>query len=119
VKCPHCEGETDPTLAYCMVCGEQIELDPEAVREHIERDEQAEAVEYMEGQTQAGLYACAFLLVCVVAFRIIVVRAVVADVAPGYYSSSKPVEDKNLEPNPALDTPTFTVDFPDWKPDKK
>ena len=119
MKCPHCDGETDPTLAYCMVCGEQIELDPDAVREHIERDEQAEAVEFMEGQTKAGLYACAFVLVCVVAFRVIVVRSVVGDVAPAYYGSSKVVEERNLEPNPALDTPNVTIDFPDWKPNAK
>lgn len=118
MKCPHCEGETDPTLAYCMVCGEQIELDPDAVREHIEKDEQQEAVEFMEGQTRAGLYACAFLLVCVVAFRIIVVRSVVGDVGPGYYAPSKVVEEKNVEPNAALEAPTLGVDIPDWKPNK-
>ncbi len=117
MQCPHCDGETDPTLAYCMVCGEQIELDPDRVREHIERDEAQEAVEYMEGQTRAGLYACAFVLVTIVAFRLIVVRPLAqADVGPGYYGSTKAVEEKNLEPNPALDQPNMPVDIPDWKP---
>ena len=119
MKCPHCDGETDPTLAYCMVCGEQIELDPDAVREHIEKDEEQEAIEFMEGQTRAGLYACAFLLVCVVVFRIVVVRAVVADVAPGVQGSSKVVEEKNLEPSQMLDAQLIGVDIPDWKPAPK
>jgi hypothetical protein len=118
MKCPHCEGETDPTLAYCIICGEQIELDQDAIRDHIEKDEQQEAIEFMEGQTKGALYACAFVLVCIVAFRIIVVRSVVGDVGPGFYSSPKVVEDKNLEPNPALDVPTIGVDIPDWKPNK-
>ena len=119
MKCPHCEGDTDPTLAYCIICGEQIELDPEAVQEHLEKDEEAEAIEFMEGQTLAGVYACGFLLVCVVIFRLIVVHPVVGDVGPGYMSSPKIVDDKNLEPNPALEVPAPGIEFPDWKPNPK
>jgi hypothetical protein len=119
MKCPHCEGDTDPTLAYCMICGEQIELDPERVKEHLEKDEQQEAIEFMEGQTRGALYACLFLLVCVVAFRLIVVRPVVGDVGPGFYGSPKVVEEKNLEPNPALEPPLLTLDIPEWKPNAK
>lgn len=115
MQCPHCDEETDPTLAYCMKCGEQIELDQDAVKRHLEKDEELEAVEFMEGQTRAGLYACGFLLVCVVVFRLIVVRTVTGDVAPGYYGSPKPVLEKNLEPASALEAPTVPVDIPDWK----
>jgi hypothetical protein len=115
MQCPHCAQQTDPTLAYCMSCGEQIELDPEAIQDHLEKDEEAEAIEYMEGQTRGGLYACAFLLVCVVAFRLIVVCPIVADVGPGYYGSAQTLDDKGLEPQAALDLPQIPVDIPDWR----
>src|SRR5580700_8922848 len=118
MRCPHCEQETDPTLAYCMLCGEALELDPDAIHEHFEKNEEREAIEFMEGQTRGALYACAFLLVVVVAFRIIVVRSVTGDVAPGYHASPKAVVERNLEPPAALDVPALTVDLPDWRPDK-
>jgi len=119
MQCPHCDQETDPTLAYCMKCGEQLQVDAEAAMRHLQRDEDLDAIEFMEGQTRGAFYACAFLLVCIVAFRLIVVRTVVGDVAPGYFGSARPLAEKNnLEPPVAVDVPVLTLEIPDWRPTK-
>jgi hypothetical protein len=118
MQCPHCDQDTDPTLAFCMKCGEAIELDAAAVQQHFEKNEEMEAVEFMEGQTRSALYVCAFLLVTVVAFRLVVIRPFSdrTDVAPGYMGSSQPVLDKNVEPPTAVDIPKASLDIPDWRP---
>ncbi|HZU97506.1 MAG TPA: hypothetical protein VFF73_12470 [Planctomycetota bacterium] len=121
MQCPHCDQETDPTLQYCMSCGEPLELDPEQVKKHFEKNEEIEAIEFMEGQTRGALYATAFLLVCVVIFRLIVVRALPrdTDVAPGYNASLKPVAEKNLDEPAALEVPRINIEIPDWRPEGK
>jgi hypothetical protein len=113
VECPHCSQETDPTLVYCKVCGEQIELDPEAVHKALKRDEERDAIEIIEQQSRAAMYVAAFLLACVFGLRFVLVRDVQADASAGYYVPAKVAEDKNLDPPPALDLDPIAVDLPD------
>ena len=121
MQCPHCDQDTDPTLAFCMKCGEAIEMDAAAVAQHFKKNEELEAIEFMEGQTRAGLYVCAFLLVTVVAFRLIVIRPISekTDVAPGYMGSIKAVVEKRVDPPTAVDIPKASLEIPDWIPPKK
>jgi hypothetical protein len=113
VDCPHCGKDADPTLLYCKFCGMAVELDEVEVAKHIERNEERDAVEIMEQQTRIAVYVTAFLLVVVIAFRLIVVRPVTGEVAPGYYAPTKIVDDKGIDPPAALDLPTVPVEIPD------
>lgn len=119
MECPHCSADTDPTLLYCKNCGEQIELDPEQVRKSIERDEEVLAVEHLEEKTKVGLYLAAFVLVVVIAFRIVVVRRVEGEVNPGYFAPARVVEDKAAEPPASVELPVAPIEIPTEKEDKK
>jgi hypothetical protein len=119
MECPHCGEDTDPTLLFCRICGQGLEIDEEAVQKDIERDEAQQAVEFMEERTKAGMYIALFVLAAVIAFRVVVLRRVVADVHPGYMAPAKMLDDKGIDPPQTLDMPIQPVEIPDWRPDKK
>jgi hypothetical protein len=112
MECPHCNQETSPTYLYCERCGEQLELDLEAVRQTMERDSVADAIEMAEKQTRSALYLVVFLLVSVIAFRFVALRPVVADAIPGYYAPYKLIEDKGLEPPASLEVTKIPLEIP-------
>lgn len=119
MDCPHCGEDTDPTLLYCKFCGQAIELDPEAVQKHIERDEEKLAIEHLEERTRIGLYAAAFSLVAVIALRLVVIAPVPGEVSVGYYPPAQIVQDKNLDPPAGLDLPVEDIDIPNDDRTKK
>jgi hypothetical protein len=112
MECPHCNQETDPTLVYCKVCGEQIELDPEAVHKALLRDAELDAIEIMEHQSRSAMYIAGFLLVCAFGLHFVLCREVRADASAGYFAPSKVVEGKDLDPQAALDLDPIAVDIP-------
>src|SRR5579872_2187980 len=119
MECPHCGEETDPTLIYCKVCGESMELDEETVNKAIERDTELEAIEDMEIQSRGTLYLSIFALASIIALRLVLLRPVPSDVSPGYYADSRILETKSLEPPAALPLDEAPIPIPDWKPEDK
>jgi hypothetical protein len=112
MECPHCGQETSPTLLYCEVCGEQLQLDLEGVRRTMERDSVAEAIEDAERKSRGALYFSIFLLVTAIVFRIIAIRPVNVDFVDGYYAPFQPLEQKGLEPPSSLEVKAIPLDFP-------
>jgi hypothetical protein len=112
MECPHCNQETSPTYLYCEKCGEQLELDLEGVRQTMERDSLAEAIELAEKQSRKALYVTIFLFVSVIAFRFVALRPVVADAFPAYFAPFKMIEDKGFEPAASLDIQRLPVEVP-------
>lgn len=113
MECPHCSQDTDPTLVYCKVCGEQIELDPEQVHKALERDSERDAIEMMEEQSRVAIYVTLFLLVSVFALRLVLLRPVVGDVGTGYFAPARVVEEKHLDPNPLIEIEPLVIEVPD------
>lgn len=112
MECPHCGQETSPTYLYCEKCGQQLELNLEAVRKSMERDELADAMEMAERETRIALYLTAFFLACVIGLRIVAVRPVVADSFAGFQLPFKAIEEKGLEPPATLEVKPIPLDIP-------
>jgi hypothetical protein len=113
MECPHCGQETDPTLAYCKVCGQQVEFDADALHQAFERDAEHDAVEMLDEQSRAAIYVTVFVLVSVFALRLVLLHPPSADITAGYFPPARLLVEKNLDPAATLDVEPATIDIPE------
>ncbi len=112
--CPACNEETNPTLVYCQNCGGPTQADEFTVFKDQER--KAREMRAVEATKEAKnlLTLALFMLGCVIALRVVLIKEPNADGYTSYRVPYSIVEEAAGDPPPAVvDVERREIPFPE------
>jgi len=113
--CPHCEGETPPTMPYCQGCGQSVDLSYEKVQETFAAEAESREVRETEELCRSLLAWAAVALIVAVAARLLLVPDVARPlVLPAYIVHEAP-ESAGRSPVPPLPIEVPAIPIPALK----
>lgn len=95
VLCPDCGEDTNPTLKFCQFCNSPLEFDMERLGAALSQEAPTVIRERIERQARGYLYMSIFILVSVIAARMILVKPIPMTDSPSFYAPSEAIGEIN------------------------
>ena len=82
MECPHCANDTSELLKYCEFCGSELDLDGDQVSSAIAREATEDRALAVDRKRRAALFGGLFILACLMATRLLILRESSVTVRP-------------------------------------
>lgn len=82
MECPHCANDTSELLKYCEFCGSDLEVDGKEAGSALARGTTKDRTLVVERKRRMVLFGSLFVLACLMATRIVILRETPITVRP-------------------------------------